>query len=104
LEKWGYKRHSKKSKTWVNKKYWVTKGKNKWTFGYFDKKGNLRTLMKHPEKEIIRHTKVEGTRSPYDGDWVYWSTRMGKYCEIDNRHLQKLRKYFYNLTLAYLHC
>jgi RNA-directed DNA polymerase len=24
------------------------------------------------------HIKVAGCRSPYDGDWVYWSTRMGR--------------------------
>jgi RNA-directed DNA polymerase len=92
LEKWGYKRHSNKSKTWVNKKYWKTKGKDKWTFGYRDKKGNLKTLMKHPEKRIYRHTKVKDTRSPYDGDWVYWSTRTGKYCEIDNVTAKLLKK------------
>ena len=84
LEKWGYKRHSKKSKTWVNKKYWHTVGGDNWVFGYRDKKGNLKTLMKHPEKKIVRHIKVEGTRSPYDGDWVYWSSRMGRYCGIDS--------------------
>ncbi len=84
LEKWGYKRHSKKSKTWVNKKYWHTVKGDKWTFGYKDLKGNLKSLMKHVERKIVRHTKVTGTRSPYDGDWVYWSTRMGRYCGIDS--------------------
>jgi RNA-directed DNA polymerase len=92
LEKWGYKRHTKKSHTWVNNKYWHTVGNDKWTFGYKDKKGNLKTLKKHPEKPIVRHTKVQGTRSPYDGDWVYWSTRMGKYCEIDNLTAILLKK------------
>jgi RNA-directed DNA polymerase len=92
LEKWGYRRHSKKSKTWVNNKYWHTVGNHKWTFGYKDKKGNLKTLMKHPEKPIVRHTKVTGTRSPYDGDWVYWSTRMGRHCEIDNITAKLLKK------------
>ena len=92
LEKWGYKRHSKRSKTWVNDKYWKTKGKDKWTFGYVDKKGKLKTLMKHHEKPIVRHTKVKDTRSPYDGDWLYWSTRMGKYCDIDNITTKLLKK------------
>jgi RNA-directed DNA polymerase len=83
LEKWGYKRHSQKSKTWVNNKYWHKVDGDKWTFGYREK-GNLKTLMKHDERKIVRHTKVKGTRSPYDGDWLYWSTRMGKYCGIDS--------------------
>ena len=84
LEKWGYKRHSRKSHKWVVNKYWHTVKNDKWTFGYKDKKGNLKTLMKHSKKKIIRHIKVEGTRSPYDGDWVYWSTRMGRYCEVES--------------------
>jgi RNA-directed DNA polymerase len=94
LEKWGYKRHSKKSHKWVIKRYWHTVDDDNWVFGYRDKKGNLKTLMKHSEKEIVRHTKVEGTRSPYDGDWVYWSTRMGRYCEVDRytAHLLKQQK------------
>ena len=48
--------------------------------------------MKHSEKPIVRHTKVQGSRSPYDGDWVYWSTRMGKYCEIDYLTAKLLKK------------
>lgn len=27
---------------------------------------------------IRRHTKVQGTRSPFDGEWLYWGTRLGK--------------------------
>jgi RNA-directed DNA polymerase len=82
LEKWGYKRHTKKTKTWVNDKYWHTIGNNKWTFAHISNKKTT-ILMKHYDKQIVRHVKVKGDKSPYDGDWVYWSTRMGKYCEID---------------------
>jgi RNA-directed DNA polymerase len=32
-------------------------------------------LCKHTDCRIQRHVKVQGRRSPYDGDWVYWSTR-----------------------------
>ena len=66
--------------------------KDNWVFEYKDKKGNLKTLMKHQERKIVRHTKVKDTRSPYDGDWVYWSTRMGKYCEVDNTTAKLLKK------------
>ena len=27
----------------------------------------------------MRHTKVKGNRTPYDGDLVYWCTRMGQH-------------------------
>ncbi len=30
------------------------------------------------ETMISRFVKVQGNKSPYDGDWVYWSTRLGR--------------------------
>lgn len=40
-------------------------------------------LAKHAETPIMRHIKVKGDSSPYDGDWVYWSARMGKHPEVN---------------------
>ena len=28
---------------------------------------------------IERHIKVKGNKSPDDGDWTYWSNRIGKH-------------------------
>jgi RNA-directed DNA polymerase len=57
----------------VNKeKYW----RNGWKFMTEDGKFVLRN---HSESHITKHVKVQGTRSPYDGDWVYWTKRMGEY-------------------------
>ena len=42
-------------------------------------------LIKHSETPIVRHIKVQRERSPYDGDWVYWSTRMGKHPAVSKR-------------------
>jgi RNA-directed DNA polymerase len=36
-----------------------------------------RTLLRHDATKIVRHIKVQGNRSPYDGDWAYWARRMG---------------------------
>jgi RNA-directed DNA polymerase len=33
-------------------------------------------LMRHDATPIVRHVKVQGARSPYDGDWVYWGLRL----------------------------
>jgi 5-methylcytosine-specific restriction endonuclease McrA len=30
------------------------------------------------EKMISHFVKVQGNKSPYDGNWVYWSTRLGR--------------------------
>ena len=38
-------------------------------------------LAKHSATPIVRHVKVKGDASPYDGNLVYWSTRMGKHPE-----------------------
>lgn len=35
-------------------------------------------LTKHGDYTIKRHVKVKGTKSPYDGDWVYWGNRLKK--------------------------
>uniref|UniRef100_A0A1D9GA63 Group II intron reverse transcriptase/maturase n=1 Tax=Moorena producens (strain JHB) TaxID=1454205 RepID=A0A1D9GA63_MOOP1 len=78
LQRWGYRRHPKKSKTWVNKKYWGTIDEDRWTF----MKNQSQYLPKHNKTDIVRHTKVQDTRSPYDGDLIYWSTRMRKHPEM----------------------
>jgi RNA-directed DNA polymerase len=42
-------------------------------------------LFRHDLCPIVRHVKVRGCKSPFDGDWVYWSTRKGSYA---NTHRQ----------------
>ncbi|NEP34573.1 MULTISPECIES: group II intron reverse transcriptase/maturase [Moorena] len=81
LQRWGYRRHPNKSKNWVTKKYWGTLGKDRWMF--MTSKDNY--LPRHAKVEIIRHTKVKDTRSPYDGDLIYWNTRMRKHPEMTNQ-------------------
>jgi RNA-directed DNA polymerase len=76
LIRWGRYRHPHQSKRWMIRKYWHTLGNNHWRFG------NLHLGLRLPlyvETKLKRHIKVKGTRSPYDGDWVYWSNRRGKY-------------------------
>ena len=36
-------------------------------------------LCRHDRTAIVRHVKVRHTRSPYDGDWLYWSSRLGRH-------------------------
>jgi RNA-directed DNA polymerase len=35
-------------------------------------------LSFHQTTAVSRFVKVQGDRSPFDGDWVYWSTRLGR--------------------------
>jgi RNA-directed DNA polymerase len=69
---WAKWRHRNKSSQWRYHKYWrkedtrmvFSDGKNK--------------LIFHRDRQIQRHTKIIATKSPFDGDWIYWATRIGK--------------------------
>jgi RNA-directed DNA polymerase len=72
LKRWGNRRHPHKGQKWAARKYWRLPA---WLFG--PKEGPL--LYKHADTPIIRHIKVSGGRSPFDGEWGYWAGRMGRY-------------------------
>jgi RNA-directed DNA polymerase len=76
LIRWGRHRHSHLGIQRSVSKYWHTVGNNNWRF--LEPKSNC-LLPLHTDTSLRRHIKVKGTRSLYDGDWVYWSTRMGRY-------------------------
>ncbi len=83
LYRWALRRHTKKARTWVVKKYWRTKGTDNWTFGCTQKTIEY-NLLKHSQIRIVRYTKVKGKSSPYDGNTNDWASRMGKHPELKN--------------------
>jgi RNA-directed DNA polymerase len=82
LMAWANHRHPNKSKWWVADKYWEIVRGHGWKFQTPDGRVHL---YQHNTTPIRRHTKVQGKRSPYDGDWLYWGTRLGKHPEISLR-------------------
>ncbi len=84
LKSWGQFRHPNKSGTWVANKYWQTIGNSNWEFATRQEGKNPLRLLKHSETSIIRHVKVKGEASPYDGDLVYWSSRIGKHPKVSH--------------------
>jgi RNA-directed DNA polymerase len=78
LYSWARRRHPRKNYHWVKARYWHTRGKRSWVFG--PRTG--RVLMRHADTPIIRHVKVQGTASPYDGNLLYWATRLGRHPEL----------------------
>ncbi len=92
LIKWGVKRHRNKGRKWVRSKYFRTIGGDTWTFATRGEGSNPMVLMKHPQKAIVRHVKVKGDKSPYDGDLIYWSSRMGKHPEMPKRTASLLKE------------
>jgi RNA-directed DNA polymerase len=85
LKAWAQHRHPKKSRGWVSKKYWQTIGNDNWVFATRQEGKNPMRLRSHTETKIIRHVKVNGDASPYDGNLIYWSSRMGKHPEVTVR-------------------
>ncbi|MBD2527824.1 reverse transcriptase domain-containing protein [Nostoc sp. FACHB-133] len=83
---WATRRHPNKNKKWIRLKYWKTVGENNWTFTA----GNDSWILNsHGKVKSITHIKVQDTKSPYDGDWIYWVSRMGKHPQAPPR-LSKL--------------
>lgn len=79
LKRWAERRHPMKSKKWVKNKYWHTEKDRNWVFGVKESGEIIFSLTEHNETPIVRHTKVKGNLSPFDGDFLYWSSRRGKY-------------------------
>ncbi len=75
LWRWAVRRHPKKSRRWVAKRYFHTFGSRRWVFACT--KGN----QPHEEREwmklaaasdtkIRRHVKVKADANPYDSEWA----------------------------------
>jgi RNA-directed DNA polymerase len=88
LWKWALRRHPNKNKTWIVNKYWRTIGGDNWVFG--EKEGLA--LIKHQSTAIMRHTKVKGESSPYNGNTIYWAKRKGTHPELKDSISRLLKK------------
>lgn len=91
LLKWGRHRHRNKGRAWIRLKYFQTVEGNNWVFATREGKNPLR-LIQHSSTKIIRYVKVKGNSSPYDGDWLYWSSRMGVHPEVPARVATLLKR------------
>ena len=92
LQSWARRRHPKKHRRWVNCKYWHAIGSARWVFAARSKHENWLKLARHTDTPIQRFTKVQGKRSPYDGDWLYWAARRGQSPLIPARVAQLLKR------------
>jgi len=67
--------------------YWHSIGGDNWVFSTREEGANPLRLLKHSKFECSStdYVKVKGDKSPYDGDLVYWSSRMGKNPDLPSR-------------------
>jgi len=90
LLRWVRRRHPHKSIKKVVRKYWNFKHpKRRWDFRADTYNRNL---IQHADTPIRRHIKVKETRTPFDGDWVYWGKRMGRHPMLPKRIARLLKQ------------
>jgi RNA-directed DNA polymerase len=87
LKRWAKWRHPRKSWRYVSHKYWRLE-RGRWEFA--PPKGPA--LYKHYQTPIKRHIKVKGSKSAYDGDWVYWAKRRGRQPGLPKRTAVLLKR------------
>ncbi|MEH2424875.1 MAG: group II intron reverse transcriptase/maturase [Nostoc sp.] len=92
LNAWAKRCHSKKYWKWVSKRYWQSIGGDNWVFATRKEGLTPLRLLNHADTPIVRHVRVKGESSPYDGNLVYWSTRMGNNPEMPSRISKLLKK------------
>ncbi len=76
---WAYTRCHGTGKKDIKRKYWGQGEGWKFDWGKF-------SLLRHEGTKIVRHTKVTGEKSPYDGDFIYWGQRLSNYANLKNEY------------------
>ncbi len=75
-------------------KYWTSIGGDNWVFATTEGVANPLRLLNHSQFSCSSndYVKVKGDKSPYDGDLVYWSTRLGTHPQMPNRKAKLLKQ------------
>jgi RNA-directed DNA polymerase len=87
---WARWRHPRQSTAWALRRYWPRRGARH-TFATSATDPDAEHLRAHSQVSIARHVKVPGNRSPYEGAWVYWSTRQGRHPHVSARRARLLK-------------
>ena len=86
---WAVSRHPKQAKHWIARKYWRVDDGQGWRF---QPSNSTRHLARHDHTPHQRYVKGQDTRSPYDGDWLYWSRRLGHHPNVSPRIARLLKQ------------
>src|SRR5205823_3797953 len=92
LWRWAVRRHSGRSRGGVAARDWPTlrsldAGERVWPFRTTDGY----TLARHG-RATRRRVKVAGTASPFDGDHVYWASRLGRHPQLSRAWATLLKR------------
>lgn len=75
LLSWAKHRHPELNVHQTVSRYWLVNAGGGWVF----KSKDGPQLKYHRYTRCHLHIKVKGNRSPYDGDWLYWGSRLRSY-------------------------
>lgn len=89
----------------ARQKYWTKIGNNNWVFATRRGDANPLRLLTHTEfgSSGSEYVKVKGEDSPFNGNLVYWSTRMGKHPDMPTRKASLLKRQKGKCPWCYLH-
>ena len=83
---WAVYRHPRRSRQWLKRRYWQRlRDRDDFSDGRL-------FLAKYADIKIVRHVKVRGTKSPFDGDWTYWVPRLGRDPSKPDRVVKLLKR------------
>ena len=88
---WAKRRHPCKNGDFIRHKYWKSIGDHNWVFATRADESAHR-LQFHAETPIVRHVKVKGESSPYDGKLNYWSQKRGEHPLMPKTEASLLKK------------
>ena len=93
IQQWCYRRHPKKGKWWVNKRYFHHTGKRNWIFAVKTSDGNLKELLRAADTPIIRYTKIKKEANPYAPEWAqYFEEREGDRMFLNMKGRKRLKE------------
>jgi RNA-directed DNA polymerase len=93
LRKWAIRRCGRKSASQNIQNNFHTIGRRKWCFATFKDGKPDKVLNRHVEVKTKRHVMVKSGQSFYDGDTVYWASRLSKgYGNISPSKAKLLKK------------
>ncbi|TCP60105.1 group II intron reverse transcriptase/maturase, partial [Baia soyae] len=95
LWRWAKRRHPKKARNWISKRYFKSIGNRNWVFygASKDKYGKFQNIYLFYAFSVIiqRHIKIKSHANPYDPQWeMYYEKRLDIKMEQNLKHKQKL--------------
>ena len=88
LRRWMRRRHPGKTAHWIARRYWHREDSGRLVFG---RRGYAR-LRFHDEMPIVRHVKVRTEASIYDGNLLYWASRLGRHPQLPASRANLLKR------------